>query len=111
MSQRAYPAEPSQQILSNLARLATGGEHLMDASVDTWTAETRAFFLDLIRDNYEATRGLAQCRTPSDVLEVSQKWWAARFKAAVEAGLRVVLGALHEPETAAAEAAAFHLPE
>jgi hypothetical protein len=101
----------TQRLVCSLDLAAERGQEIMDASVRTWAAEGRAFLEDLGKDNAEALNGLGQCRTPLDVLAVGQTWWTARFTAGLDAGIRLVLGALHEPESAAAEVAAFRLPE
>jgi hypothetical protein len=106
-----FQPAPTQHLVYNLDLAAERGQQIMDASVRTWAAEGRAFVEDLGNDNAEALNGLGRCRTPLDVLKVGQRWWLARFKASLDAGMRLILGALHEPESAAAEATAFRLPE
>jgi len=84
---------------------------LLAASFKTWMAEGCAYVDDLAKDSAEALDGLGRCKTPFDVLRVEQTWLMARSKSWFDAGVRMLTGALHEPESAAAERADFRLPE
>jgi hypothetical protein len=109
-------AQSHAQLQSDLPRpdvfaAAAHGRDLLVASLRTWSAETRAFVDDLAKDGAQALDGLQRCRTPLDLWLVEQRWFMARARSWVDAGVRVMAGAAHEPESAAAESADFRLPE
>ena len=87
------------------------GRDLIDASLKTWAEEARAYLDDLAKDGAEALDGLVRCKSPFDLLVVEQNWLMARSKSWLNAGVRLFVGAIHEPESAAAELATFRLPE
>jgi hypothetical protein len=111
MSRSASRAQPSDQLMSTLNAAAEQGRDFLAASCRTYAAEVGALFEELSKDDAEAADQLSKCRTPFDLLGVQQKWLAGRAEAYMNAGVRMVLGALSEPEAAAAETAFFRLPE
>jgi hypothetical protein len=94
-----------------LSAASEQGRDLLSSSFRTYAAEVGALFEDLAKDDARAVDEIAKCRTPFELLAVQQKWLAGRAQAYMNAGARMVLGALHEPEAAAAEAGPFRLPE
>jgi hypothetical protein len=111
MSQPALSVPPFEHPAYAFTAAALQNGNLAEASVRTCWSETVAFMQDLVRDNAAALEALSTCRTPVEVLAVEQNWLLARFESCVDAGLRLLLGAIREPESATAEAIAFRLPE
>lgn len=111
MSQPHPMAQQTDRPPDVFGAVAEQGRDLFTASLKTMMAEGRAYIDDLTRDGAEALEGLTRCKTPFDVLMVEQHWLAARSKSWIDAGVRLLAGALHEPESAAAEMAEFRLPE
>jgi hypothetical protein len=112
MSQPAAGPRPIDPLMSTLNAAAEQGRSLLDSSFRTCAAEVGAFFEELAKDNAEAANEVSRCRTPFEVLAVQQKWLAGRAEAYINAGLRMALGAVLEPEAAAAEeVGAWRLPE
>ncbi len=111
MSQSASGPQPADELMGTLNAAADQGRELLEASFHTYAAEVRALFDELAKDDAEAAGEVAKCRTPFDLLLVQQKWLAGRAEAYMNASVRMVLGALNEPEAAAAETATFRLPE
>jgi len=101
----------TDQLMRTFSAAAEEGRHHLEASFQTCAAEMAAFFDDLAKDNAEATSQMAKCRTPLELLAIQQKWLAGWAEACVTAGARMCLGALHEPEAAAAEVGEWRLPE
>jgi hypothetical protein len=87
------------------------GRDFLASSFHTYAAEVGALFEELWKDGAEAADQLSKCRTPFDLLAVQQRWLARRAEAYMNASVRMVLGALNEPEAAAAETSFFRLPE
>lgn len=103
--------QPGAPLMRTFNSAAEQGRDILDSSFHTYAAGVSAFFEDLAKDDAEAAEAVARCRTPFDVLAVQQKWLTGRAEACMNAGMRMVLGALNEPEAAAAEEASFRLPE
>lgn len=110
MSQPA-PNQPTDELTRTLSAAAEQGRNIFNSSFHTYAAEVGALFAELAKDDAEAAQDVGKCRTPFELLAVQQKWLAGRTEACLNAGLRMVLGGINEPEAAAAEAAAFRLPE
>lgn len=112
MSQPAAGPQRIDPLMSTLSAAAEQGRSLLDSSFRTWTAEVGAFFDELAKDDAEAAEEISKCQTPFELLAVQQKWFAGCAEAYMNAGLRMALGAVLEPEAVAAEeAGAWRLPE
>lgn len=111
MSQSIATAQPGDEAARALNTLTEQSRHLVDASVRTAAAEAASFLQQRWEDDAKAIRALARCRTPLDLLAVQQTWLSARAEAWMDAASHMVLGALLEPQAAAAETAAFRLPD
>lgn len=109
MSQPAAPIDP---LMSTLNTAAEQGRSILEASFRTCAAEAAAFFEELAKDDAEAAEEVSKCQTPFELLAAQQKWLAGCAEAYMNAGLRMALGAVLEPEAAAVEeAGAWRLPE
>lgn len=109
MSQPAAPIDP---LMSTLTTAAEEGRSILASSFRTCAAEAAAFFQELAKDDAEAAKEIDNCQTPFELLAVQQKWFLGLAGACMNAGLRMALGAVLEPEAAAAEeAGAWRLPE
>jgi hypothetical protein len=112
LSNTPAPSAPWKAAVDPLAGAQVQTLGLWAASVQTLADEGRTFVADMAEGAAQASVGLANCRSPLDLVVVGQRWTAACAAAWTDAGLRLVLGALHLPEGAAAEAArGRRLPE
>jgi hypothetical protein len=111
MSQTESTPLPTEELMRGLDAAAAQGRNFLRASFHTCAAEMGAFFQELAKDDAKAASEIIACRTPLELLAVEQRWLAARAEAFATASMRMVLGAMHESEAAAAETGAWRLPD
>src|SRR5262249_13010805 len=104
-------SEETKKLIAVFGAAAEHSTDLIKVSLQTWADENRVYFDDLARDCTEALNDLQSCKWPIELLGVEQKWLLARSQSVFDASMRMVAGALHEAENAAAVSASFHLPE
>src|SRR4051794_30049898 len=104
MPQTSVTPLPIDELTRTLSAAAEQGRNMLGSSFHTYTAEVVAFFAELAKVDAEAAQEVSKCRAPFDLMLVQQTWLAARAEACLNAGVRMVLGAMQEPEAAAAEA-------
>jgi hypothetical protein len=95
-----------------IGAIAERSRGFYENALKTWSEESHAFFEAMARDGAAAFEQLQACKSPVDVIGVEQAWLAARSKAYMDAGRRIMeAGAQAAATTAANEAPGFRLPE
>ena len=110
-TQEAGRADAQPDPTQPLAAATEQTQHLVQASIRTWAEESQAFIDEMAHDSAEAMQALQGCASPIEVIAVEQRYLLARTGAYVEAGWRALLGAVVQPEEAAAECGVFVMPD
>jgi hypothetical protein len=88
----ALPPEPALPILASMDEAVEGGRSFARYNFDEWSGEGRRFLEQMAIDAEEAFEHFRTCKSPLDAMAVQQAWLAARAKAYVDTGFRMLRG-------------------
>ncbi len=97
----ASAAKAFESAFAGMQDAMTRGESQIQASLEAFSTESRAFFEDMSKDAAAAFEQFKTCKSPMDALMVEQDWFAKRAKAYLNYGLHIVQTITPKPVEAA----------